>query len=138
MTLKLYNTLSQKKEQFIPLDKNNVKLYVCGPTVYDLLHIGNFRGAIFFDFLRNWLEYNNFKVKYAVNFTDIDDKIIKRASELSKDPLELSKTYIKEYLIDYKRLKLKPHDLNPTCTNHITGMISFIDELINKKKSIPY
>lgn len=135
MHLNLYNTLSRKKETFKPLDKNNVKLYVCGPTVYDLLHIGNFRGAIFFNFLRNWLEEVGYNVTYAVNFTDIDDKIIKRANERDKDPLELSQHYIKEYMIDYNSLSLKKHDINPTCTQHIGGMINFIENLIKENKA---
>lgn len=135
MTLKLYNTLSQKKETFVPKDKHNVKLYVCGPTVYDLLHIGNFRGAIFFNFLRHWLEILGYTVNYAVNFTDIDDKIIQRAHELNKDPLQLSEFYIDEYVKDYQSLSLSPHSINPKCTHHIPSMILFIENLIKKQKA---
>ncbi|RAP32218.1 cysteine--tRNA ligase [Candidatus Marinamargulisbacteria bacterium SCGC AG-414-C22] len=135
MTLTLYNTLSRTKETFKPLHEKNVKLYVCGPTVYDLLHVGNFRGPIFFNLVRNWLENLGYNVTYAVNFTDIDDKIIKRANETNKDPLQLSQHYIAEYKKDYARLSLKKHDINPTCTNHIESMVTFINDLIQKDKA---
>ena len=79
--LKIYNTLTKKTEEFKPITPGQVKIYVCGPTVYSFLHVGNFRGPVFFNFVRNWLEHLGYKVDYAVNFTDVDDKIIKRAGE---------------------------------------------------------
>ena len=106
MALKIYNTLNRKEELFEPLEKGKVKMYVCGPTVYDVLHVGNFRGVIFFNLVRNWLEASGYKVNYVYNYTDVDDKIIKRANEEGKKPEEISALYIKEYEKDFNALKL--------------------------------
>jgi len=132
MTIKLYNTLGREKQDFKPHNPDEVKIYLCGPTVYDLLHIGNFRGVIFFNLVRRWLEHLDYGVKFVLNFTDVDDKIINKAAENNEDALTLSKRYIEEYKADYARLQLSPHELNPKCTDHIDDMIQFISGLINK------
>ena len=132
MTLKIYNTLGRKLEDFVPLEQGKVKMYVCGPTVYDLLHVGNFRGAIFFNLVRNWLEHLGYKVDFVYNYTDIDDKIINRAREQGMDPLELSRHFITEFEKDFNALHLKPHEHNPKCTEHMKDMIDFIADLVQK------
>lgn len=107
MSLKLYNTLSNKKEEFKPLEDGKVKLYLCGPTVYDLLHIGNFRGAITFNLVRNWLELSGYDVTFVYNYTDVDDKIIKKANDEGVEPTVISEKYIAEFEKDFNRLGLK-------------------------------
>lgn len=133
--LKIYNTLGKKLEEFKPLKAGEVSMYVCGPTVYWYLHVGNFRGPVFFNFVRNWLEYRNFKVTYALNFTDVDDKILKRAEEEKKPALELSQFYIEEYKKDFAALGLKPHSHNPKVSDFMPQIISMISELVEKKKA---
>ena len=130
-SLKIFNSLGKKKEVFYTNYKDKVSMYVCGPTVYDLLHIGNFRGAIFFNFLRNWLEHIGYSVQYVYNYTDIDDKIINRALEEKKSTKEISEKYINEFEMDYKSLKIKKPDYTPKCTEHIKDIISFIKDLIS-------
>ena len=130
-SLKIFNSLGKKKEVFYTNYKDKVSMYVCGPTVYDLLHIGNFRGPIFFNFLRNWLEHIGYSVQYVYNYTDIDDKIINRALEEKKSTKEISEKYINEFEIDYKSLKIKKPDYTPKCTEHIEDIISFIKDLIS-------
>lgn len=132
MSLTIYNTLGREKQLFTAIIPGKVKMYLCGPTVYDLLHIGNFRGVIFFNLVRNWLEALDYQVTFVLNFTDIDDKIINRANEQHTSASELSNRYIEEYKQDYARLHLKTHDMNPKCTNHIHDMIVFIEKLIQK------
>jgi cysteinyl-tRNA synthetase len=124
--------MGRRIETFEPLEPGKVRMYVCGPTVYDLLHVGNFRGAIFFNLVRNWLEHHGYAVTFVYNYTDIDDKIINRAREQQVDPLALSRKYIAEFENDFGRLKLAPHDHNPKCTEHIDGMIAMIGELVAK------
>lgn len=131
MSLKIYNSLGRKKEEFVPLSKDKVKIYVCGPTVYDLLHVGNFRGAIVFNLVRNWLEASGYTVDFVYNYTDIDDKIINRANEEGIDPLKLSEKYIQEFEKDFNRLGLKKHEHNPKCTDHIDDMVDFVQGLID-------
>lgn len=131
MALKIYNSLGREKQVFEPLAGDKVKLYVCGPTVYDLLHVGNFRGAIFFNLVRNWLEASGYKVDFVYNYTDIDDKIIKRAHEEGIDPLKLSEKYIEEFEKDFNRLGLTKHEHNPKCTDHIGDMVDFVRGLID-------
>src|SRR5262245_24523962 len=97
MALRIYNTLTQKKEDFQTLEHNHVKMYVCGPTVYNLVHVGNFRGPIFFNFVRNYLEYRGYKVTHVYNYTDVDDKIIKRANEEGVSPFEVADKYVAEF-----------------------------------------
>ncbi len=130
--LTIYNTLSKQKEVFKPIDANNVKIYLCGPTVYDLLHIGNFRGVIFFNLLRNWIDHIGYSSTFVLNFTDVDDKIIDRAKKEGKSTTELTEHYINEYKQDLRQLNLNDHDINPKCTHHIEDMVTFITRLIEK------
>ena len=129
----LYNSLSKKKEIFEPITPGTVKMYVCGPTVYDLLHVGNFRGLIFFNVLRNWLKHLGYSVNYVYNYTDIDDKIIKKSKEENKLVSEISSKFIKEFENDFKLLKISKASHNPKCTDYINDIISFISDLIEKK-----
>ena len=133
--LKIYNSLGKKAEDFRPLNAPHVTMYVCGPTVYSYLHVGNFRGPVFFNFVRNWLEHSGYQVKYALNFTDVDDKIINRATEEKKTPQEVSEFYIKEYKKDFTDLELKPHDYNPKVSDHMNDIIQMIEKLIENKKA---
>ncbi len=132
MSLQVYNSLSRKKELFHSLEAGKVKMYCCGPTVYDFLHVGNFRGPVFFNFVRNWLEHTGYQVFYAFNFTDIDDKILKRAKDEGEDPRIIAETYIKEFWTDFNCLALKKHDANPRVTEHVEDIIAFIAGLIEK------
>ena len=132
-TLKIFNSLGKKKETFKSINKNRVLMYVCGPTVYDLLHVGNFRGPIFFNFLRNWLEHLGYNVEYVYNYTDIDDKIINRSNKENKSTKEISEQYIDEFKKDYKSLKINFPTQTPKCTEHIDDIIRFIEDLIKKK-----
>lgn len=133
--LKVYNTLSRKIEEFKSLKPKEVTIYVCGPTVYDFLHVGNFRGPVVFNFIRNWLEYSGYKVTFAQNFTDVDDKILNRAIQENKSALEVSSTYIDEYKKDFQILGLRAHDISPKVTEFMPEIISMVAELIEKKKA---
>ena len=135
MPIQIYNTQTQKKEIFEPLVPGEVKMYVCGPTVYDLLHVGNFRGPIFFNVVRNWFERNQFRVQYIYNYTDVEDKIINRAKEEGVTASEISEKYIREFEKDYQQLRLKPHTKNPRVTEHIEDIVEFVGELIEKGKA---
>lgn len=135
MSLKIHNSLSKKLEDFVPLDPKHVKMYVCGPTVYNYLHVGNFRGVVVFNLVRNWLEYLGYKVVYALNFTDLDDKIINRAHELNMEPGALSEQYIAEYKKDFASLGLRPHDMNPKVTETMKEITDMVGELISKGKA---
>ena len=132
MSLKLYNTATRQKEDFKSIIPGEVKMYVCGPTVYNYLHIGNFRGAIFFNLVRNWLERAGYKVTYVYNYTDVDDKIIKKANEEGVESIEISERYIKEFEKDFNRLGLKKHEHNPKVTDFMPQIISFVDDLVKK------
>ena len=114
------------------MEPNKVKMYVCGPTVYNYLHIGNFRGAIFFNLVRNWLEKSGYEVTYVYNYTDVDDKIIKKANEEGVESIEISERYIKEFEKDFNALKLTPHDHNPKVTEFMPQIISFVDDLVKQ------
>lgn len=135
MALQIYNTESRKLEKFEPLEAGKVRMYACGPTVYDFLHVGNFRGPVFFNLVRNWLEYLGYKVEYALNFTDIDDKIIMRANEKGIDSQELAEHYIKEYKADFASLGLRPHDYNPKVTESLDEIRDIVTRLIEGKKA---
>ncbi|MDR2589932.1 MAG: cysteine--tRNA ligase [Oscillospiraceae bacterium] len=130
--MKLYNTKTMKKEEFIPLEDNKVKIYACGPTVYNYFHIGNARPFIVFDVLRRYLEYKGYEVIYVQNFTDIDDKIINRANEEKTTSEEIAKKYIEEYFIDAHNLGIKDATFYPKATENIAEIITFISELIEK------
>ncbi|MBC7754998.1 MAG: cysteine--tRNA ligase [Moraxellaceae bacterium] len=130
--LKVYNSMGHKLEEFKPLNPGQVKIYVCGPTVYSYLHVGNFRGPVFFNFVRNWLEHIGYKVEFAVNFTDVDDKIIKRAQDENVSAAEISEKYITEYKKEFESLGLRPHDHNPKVTTYMPEIIEFVKTLIEK------
>lgn len=130
--MKLYNTLTRKKEEFIPLIDGEVKIYACGPTVYNYIHIGNSRPLCVFDVLRRYLEYIGYNVIFVQNFTDVDDKIIKKAVEENSDFLTVSKKYIEEYKKDSKGLNVKEATFHPKATENIGEIISIITILIEK------
>lgn len=130
--MKLYNTLTRKKEEFIPINSGEVKIYACGPTVYNYIHIGNSRPLCVFDVLRRYLEYLGYKVTFVQNFTDVDDKIIKKAIEENSDFITVSKKYIKEYEKDAKGLNIKKATFHPKATENINEIISIINALIKK------
>ena len=133
--LKIYDTAHKEKRVFTSLNPQHVKMYCCGPTVYDFLHIGNFRGAVFFNFVRNWLEFLTYKVDYIYNFTDIDDKILNRSQSEKISPQKLAEKYIDEFKKDYYSLKLKPHTANPRATDTLPEIIQLIQKLIKEKKA---
>ncbi len=130
--MKLYNTLTRKKEEFVPLSKDEVKVYACGPTVYNYIHIGNARPMCVFDVLRRFLSYVGYNVKFVQNFTDVDDKIIKKAIEEKSDFLTVSKKYIEEYKTDAKGLNVQDATLHPKATENISEMLEIIKKLIDK------
>lgn len=135
MAIQIYNSKTQKKEEFVPLESGQVKMYVCGPTVYDFLHVGNFRGAIFFNLVRNWLEKRGFKVSYIYNYTDVDDKIIDRAKKEGIPASDVAQKYIKEFEADYATLKLKKHTQNPRVTEFMNPIIQFVEGLVANGKA---
>ncbi len=130
--MKIYNTLTKKKEDFVPLEEGKVKMYVCGPTVYNLIHIGNARPMICFDTVRRYLEYKGYEVNYVSNFTDVDDKIIKKAIEEGVTSEEISQRYIAECKKDMEGMNIKPATTHPLATQEIDGMIDMIQTLIDK------
>lgn len=130
--MKIYNTLTRKKEDFIPLEDGKVRMYVCGPTVYNLIHIGNARPMIIFDTVRRYMEYIGYDVNYVTNFTDVDDKIIKAANEEGVSPEEIAGRYIAECKKDMESLNVKEATKHPLATEEIDGMIEMIDTLIQK------
>lgn len=130
--LKLFNTLTRKLEKFEPIEKGVVKIYVCGPTVYDYIHIGNARPIIIFDCLRHYLEYIGFKVTYVQNFTDVDDKIIKRANEQNSSFEAVVEKYIAEYEIDAKGLLVQKPTVAPRVSENIESIVSFVEKLMEK------
>ncbi|MCR5303114.1 MAG: cysteine--tRNA ligase [Lachnospiraceae bacterium] len=130
--MKVYNTMSKQKEEFETIEPGVVRMYVCGPTVYNLIHIGNARPMIFFDTVRRYFEYRGYKVNYVSNFTDVDDKIIKAANEEGVDPSVISERYIAECKKDMASLNILPATVHPKATEEIDGMIDMISTLIDK------
>ncbi|MBS6721781.1 MAG: cysteine--tRNA ligase [Clostridiales bacterium] len=130
--MKIYNTLTNKKEEFVPVHEGKVGMYVCGPTVYNYIHIGNARPMVVFDTVRRYFEYKGYDVNYVSNFTDVDDKIIKKALEEGVDASEISEKYIKECEKDMQALNVKEATHHPKATEEIDGMIEMIQELIDK------
>lgn len=130
--MKIFNTLSRTKEEFIPLEEGKVKMYVCGPTVYNFIHIGNARPMIVFDTVRRYFEYKGYDVNYVSNFTDVDDKIIKKAIEEGVDADTISKRYIEECKKDMAMMNVKPATTHPLATEEICGMLDMIQDLIDK------
>ena len=130
--MKIYNTLSKRKEEFVPLEEGKVKMYVCGPTVYNLIHIGNARPMIVFDTVRRYMEHKGYEVNYVSNFTDVDDKIIKKAIEEGVDASVISERYIAECKKDMEAMNIKPATTHPKATEEICGMLDMIGTLIEK------
>ncbi len=130
--MKLYNTLTKKKEDFVPLEDGKVGMYVCGPTVYNYIHIGNARPMIVFDTVRRYLEYKGYDVNYVSNFTDVDDKIIARAIEEGISPEEVAEHYIAECKKDMEGMNVRPATTHPLATEEIPGMLDMIGTLIDK------
>ena len=130
--MKIFNTLTRRKEEFVPLEPGKVKMYVCGPTVYNFIHIGNARPMIIFDTVRRYFEYKGYEVNYVSNFTDVDDKIIKKANEEGVDPSVISERYIAECKKDMAALNVKPATTHPQATKEIGGMLDMIQTLIDK------
>ena len=130
--MRIYNSLSQQKEEFVPISEDEVKIYVCGPTVYNFFHLGNARPFVVFDTLRRYLEYIGYKVNFVQNFTDVDDKIINRAKEEGMTAPEISEKYIAEYFKDTKALNIHPATTHPRVSENIQQIIEFISTLIEK------
>ena len=130
--MKIYNTLTRKKEEFVPIKEGEVSIYVCGPTVYNFFHIGNARPFVVFDTLRKYMEYRGYKVKFVQNFTDVDDKIINRGREEGITAPEVSEKYIAEYFKDAGALNVKPADVHPKVSEHMGDIIKFVKTLIEK------
>jgi cysteinyl-tRNA synthetase len=132
MAIQLYNTLTRKKEEFIPLEEGKVKMYVCGPTVYNYIHIGNARPAIVFDTVRRYFEYRGYDIQYVSNFTDVDDKLIRAANQLGEDVPTIANRFIQAYFEDVSALGCKQADLHPRVMDNMDIIIEFIEQLIQK------
>ncbi len=130
--MKIYNTLSKKKEEFVPIEEGKVRMYVCGPTVYNLIHIGNARPMIVFDTVRRYMEHKGLEVNYVSNFTDVDDKIIKKAVEEGVDAAVISKRYIEECKKDMEAMNVRPATMHPLATEEIDGMLDMIGKLVEQ------
>lgn len=135
--MKIYNTMTRKKEEFLPIKEGEVKIYACGPTVYNYIHIGNARPICVFDVLRRYFEYKGLKVYFVQNFTDIDDKIIKKANEDKMDYVDVSEKYIEEYKKDAKGLNIKEATVHPKATDNINEIINTIKDIIDKGYAYP-
>ena len=130
--MKIYNTLTRKLEEFVPIEEGKAKIYACGPTVYNYFHIGNARPIVVFDTLRKYMEYRGYAVKFVQNFTDVDDKIIKRAKEEGITAMEVAEKYIKAYYEDVDALNVRKADVHPRVSEHIPEIIDFVQTLIDK------
>ena len=135
--MRIYNSATHKKEEFQPIESGKVRMYVCGPTVYDNIHIGNARPMIVFDTVRRYFEYKGYDVNYVSNFTDVDDKIIKKANEEGVSAEEISQRYIAECKKDMEGMNIKPATTHPLATQEIDGMIDMIQTLIDKGYAYP-
>lgn len=131
--LVVYNTLTNKKEPFVPLKEGKVSMYVCGPTTYNYIHLGNARPIVVFDTIRRYLTYLGYEVTYIQNFTDVDDKIIKRAHEENDDPIKLAARYIDEFYKDTEALNVLEATKNPKVSEHIKEIIDFVQGLIEQR-----
>ena len=132
MGIKIYNTMTRKKEDFMPIEPGKVRMYVCGPTVYNFFHIGNGRTFVVFDTIRRYLEYRGYEVNFVLNFTDIDDKMIRQANEDGVAVKEIADKYIKEYYTDADALNIKRATANPRATEHMDEIIKFVKDLVDK------
>ena len=130
--MRIFNTETKRKEEFVPLEPGKVRMYVCGPTVYNFIHIGNARPMIVFDTVRRYMEYRGYEVNYVSNFTDVDDKIIAKANEEGVSAQEISERYIAECKKDMAGMNVKPATTHPLATQEIDGMIDMIQTLIDK------
>jgi len=133
MTLKIYNTLTREKDIFEPLEPGKIRMYVCGPTVYDKAHVGHAMSALVFDIARRYLEYCGYDVTYVMNFTDVDDKIIDRANKMGKDPYELAEQYINDFIINLTSLNIKPATINPRATQEMEFIIEMVARLMEQE-----
>ena len=131
--MKLYNTLTRRKEEFVPVEEGKVKMYVCGPTVYNYIHIGNARPMIVFDTVRRYMEYKGYDVNFVSNFTDVDDKIINKAIEEGTTAEEVSQRFIKECKIDMDGMNINPATTHPLATQEIDGMIDMLSIVAGKE-----
>jgi cysteinyl-tRNA synthetase len=132
MALKVYNTLTRKKEEFNTIEENKVRMYVCGPTVYDKAHVGHAMSALVFDIIRRYLEFSGYEVRHVMNYTDVDDKIINRANQLGLDPFDLARGYIKQYADHLLALNVLPAAYNPRATDEIDNIVGLVQGLIDK------
>ncbi len=132
MTLRIYNTLTREKEDFRTLEPGKVRMYVCGPTVYDRAHIGHAMSALVFDVVRRYLEYSGYEVRFVMNFTDVDDKIIDRARQSGADPFQLAQGYIEDYKRNLEALNVKPATVNPRATQEMAHILEMIQALVEK------
>jgi cysteinyl-tRNA synthetase len=130
--MKIYNSMTRRKEDFVPLVPGEVKMYVCGPTVYNFIHVGNARPMIMFDALRRYLEYRGYRVTYVQNFTDVDDKIINRANEEGISPQTVAEKYIGEYFTDAHGLGVRDATIHPKATESIAEIIEMVSRLVEK------
>ena len=135
MNLRVYNTLHGRKEKFVPLNEGCVKMYVCGPTVYDTSHIGHARSVVVFDTVFRWLRHLGFKVTYVRNFTDVDDKIIRKSNETGESCAAITQKYIDEFHEEMDALNVLRPDVEPRATDHIDHIIAFISKLIDLGKA---
>jgi len=131
MSLVIHNTLTNRKEEFVPIEEGKVKMYVCGVTVYDDIHMGHARSMIVFDMVAKYLRYKGYDVTHVTNFTDVDDKIIRRANEEGVDPLVLSAKYIERYFEDAKKLGIGSADIYPKASENIDNIIEMVGEIID-------
>ena len=129
--MQIYNSMTRKKEEFKPIHEGKVGIYACGPTVYNYFHIGNARPFIIFDVLRRYLEYRGYEVTFVQNFTDIDDKMIRKANEEGVTVKEIADRYIQEYFVDAKALGIRPATVHPRATEHMPQIIAMIQKLVD-------
>ena len=132
MTIKIYDTMTRSLRDFVPITENTVNMYVCGPTVYNYIHIGNARSVVAFDTIRRYFEYRGYKVNYISNFTDVDDKIIKGAAEVGMDTKAFSDKFIAAFMEDVKQLGVKPATKNPRVIDYMDEIIDFVKVLVDK------
>ncbi|NIX17823.1 MAG: class I tRNA ligase family protein, partial [Gammaproteobacteria bacterium] len=132
MTIQIYNTLTRKKEPFETIEEGKVRMYVCGPTVYDKAHVGHAMSALVFDIIRRYLEYKGYEVRHVMNYTDVDDKIIIRANQEERDPIKLAETYIDEFNQHIDDLNILPATIYPRATSEIPYIIGMVEGLIDK------
>ena len=137
MSIQIYNTLTRTKEPLETIEPGKVRMYVCGPTVYNKAHIGHAMSALVFDIIRRYLEYRGFDVQFAMNFTDVDDKIIRRANEMGMDPFALAEGYIQDFQKNMADLNIKPASFNPRASKEIDQIIAIVQGLIDKGAAYP-